>query len=227
MTKETITLAAVRRDLAVKPTAIRAAAAVPGVVYGSTEHTVVQCNAKELRQAYTRAGENTLVSLSMDGKSIPCLIHAISFHPVSGAITHVDFYAVDMKKKVSAHVPVIFSGESPAVKTLGGVLVTVHGQLEVSCLPSDLPENFVVSLQTLENFRDTITVADLVLPAGVTVKNSPETVIVTVQEPRKEEVVTPTVVEGAAATPADGAAAPAAEGTAPAAKAEEKPAAKK
>ena len=229
MKKDTIALSASLRDAKAKPNAVRAAGATPGVLYGSVAHALVQCDAKALKNVYVRAGENTLVSVSLDGKEIPCLIHEVSLHPVSGAITHVDFYAVDMKKKVSAHVPVVFTGESPAVKTLGGVLVTVHGQLEVSCLPADLPERFTVDLSTLENFRDSLTVANLTLPKGVTVKNAPETVIVTVQEPRKEEEVAPVATaataEGAAA-PAEGAAAPA-EGAAPtAAKAEEKPAKK-
>lgn len=229
MKKDTIALTATFRDTKAKPNALRTSGTVPGVIYGSVKHALVQCSAKELRSVYTRAGENSLVAVTLDGKDIPCLIHAISFHPVSGAISHVDLYAVDMKKKVTAHVPVVFTGESPAVKTLGGVLVTVHGHLEVSCLPSDLPEHFSVDLSTLHNFRDTVTVANLTLPSGVTIKNAPATVIVTVQEPRKEEVVAAPVTaaaEGAAATTADGAAPAAPGAAAPAAKAEEKPAKK-
>ena len=144
---------------------------------------------------------------------------------------HIDFYAVDMTKKVTTHVPVIVKGESPAVKAQGGVLVTVHSQLEVTCLPKDLPQNFIVDISKLENFRDSILVSMLQVPTGVVIKTSPDTVIVTVQEPRKEEVIAPVpgaavpgaegAVEGAAAAPgAEGAAVPAA--GAPAAKPGEK-----
>ncbi len=211
-----IVLAVNARDAKEKANAIRLAGSVPGVIYGGIVHTCVKCSAKELKSVYVKAGENTLVEVDLDGKKVPCLIHAISFHPVSDKIESVDLYAVDMTKKVTAHVPVILKGESPAVKTQGGVLVTVHSQVEVSCLPADLPNSFVIDIAVLENFRDSVTVAKLVLPKGVTIKNPPETVIVTVQEPRKEEVVevvTSTPVDGAA--PAEGAAA--APGAAPAA----------
>ena len=120
-----------------------------------------------------------------------------------------------MTKKVTTRIPVIVEGEAPAVKSLGGVLVTVHDEVEVTCLPQDIPAHFVVSLLTLENFRDSITVAQIKVPAGVTIKSAPETIIITVQEPRKEEVVevVAATTEGAAAAPgAEGAAAPAAGG---------------
>jgi large subunit ribosomal protein L25 len=212
---------------------MRKAGQVPGVIYGNAmKNTSIVCNAKELHNVYVKAGENTLVDVDMGGKKIPCLIHAISFDPVTSAYEHIDLYAVDMTKKVTTHVPVVFQGECPAVKNHGGVLLTVHSSLEVTCLPSNIPESFVVDLTTLENLRDSVTVSKLKIPEGVTVKEIPETAIVIVQEPRKEEVIEPVVsateggegaaapgTEGATAT-APGAAAPAAgakPGTAPAA----------
>lgn len=216
MKKETITLAVQVREPKEKVNGLRAQGTVPGIVYGNMKNTLVKSSMKDLQNVYVRAGENTLVEVELDGKKVPCLIHAISFDPVTSKIEHVDFYAVDMSKKVTAHVPVFTTGESPAVKTQGGMIVIVHGQLEVSCLPADLPSSFTVDISTLENFHDTITVASLKVPSGVTLKNSPETVILTVQEPRKEEVIEPApgTVPAEGATPAEGAA-PAAPGTAP------------
>ncbi len=214
MKKETITLTVEARKAAENPKVVRRAGEVPGIIYGSkAENLSVKCKLKELHSVYVKAGENNLVEVTVDGKKIPCLIHAISFEPVSGREEHVDFYAVDMTKKVTTHVPIVVEGESPAVKTLGGVLVTVHDNVEVTCLPQDIPSNFVVNLSVLENFHDSITVATLKAPEGVVIKSSPETVIITVQEPRKEEVieVVAAPVDGAAA---DGAAAPGAEGAA-------------
>ncbi len=215
-----IALAVTVRKASEKPNAIRATGSVPGVIYGDIANTPIMCSAKDVHNVYVKAGENTLVEVDMDKKKVPCLIHAISFHPVSGKVEHFDLYAVDMTKKVTAHVPIVLKGESLAVKAQGGVLLTVHGQLEVSCLPADLPSSFVIDISKLENLRDSITVANLEVPKGVTIKNGPETVIVMVQEPRKEEVVEPVpgapVVGEAGAAPADaaagapGAAAPAA-----------------
>lgn len=111
-----------------------------------------------------------------------------------------------MTKKVKTHVPVVFTGESPAVKGMGGIIVTVHDRVTVSCLPNDIPHQFTIDLGVLQNFRDSVTIAKLEVPKGVTIEEGAETVIVTVQEPRAEEVavVATAPVEGEAA--ADGAA---------------------
>ncbi len=221
MKKDPISLVVSAREAKEKPNAIRRAGSVPGVIYGSIDNTAIKCSAKDVHNVFVKAGENTIVEVDTGKKKVPCLIHAISFHPVSGKVEHVDLYAVDMTKKVTTHVPVILKGESLAVKAQGGVLVTVHSQLEVSCLPADLPSSFTIDISKLENLRDSVTVGSLQIPKGVTMKNGPETVIVMVQEPRKEEVITPVVTavaEGEAAAPgAPGAAAPSAPGAAPAA----------
>ncbi|MSR68056.1 50S ribosomal protein L25 [Candidatus Peribacteria bacterium] len=235
MNKEVIALAVSARDKGVSPKNLRRVGTVPGVIYGGkAENTSIQCSMKELHNVYVKAGENTLVEIDLGGKKIPCLIHAISFDPVSDKEEHVDFYAVDMTKKVTTHVPVRVEGESPAVKTLGGVLVTVHDEIEVTCLPSDIPAFFMINIAKLDNFRDSITVASLTVPKDVVIKSPADMVILTVQEPRAEEVVEVVAapVEGAVA--ADGTAVPAAEGapgsapaaTAPAGKTDDKGAGK-
>lgn len=218
--KTATSLTVLAREKATKPSDLRAAGLVPCVVYGNKmENSSVQCNAKEFHAVYLTAGENKVVDIDVAGKKVPCLIHAVSFDPVSGNYEHIDFYAVDMKKKVTAKVPMVVKGESPAVKSQGGVLITVHDHLEVSCLPSDIPESFIVDISILENFHQSILAGALKIPEGVTLKTSPETVLVTIHEPRKEEeVVVVTATEGAptdgtvpaegAATAAEGAAAP-------------------
>lgn len=209
--KKAIPLSVSNRDSTHNVKDMRKAGDVPGVIYGNTmKNTSIKCNAKELHGVYVKAGENNLIEVDVDGKKVPCLIHSISFDPVTSAYEHIDLYAVDMTKKVTTNVPVVFTGECPAVKNHGGVLLTVHGQLEVTCLPSDIPESFVVDLTVLENLRDSVTVAKLTIPAGVVVTKPPETAIVIVQEPRKEEVI-----EVVAAVAAEGAAAPGAEAAAP------------
>ncbi|MDD5055975.1 MAG: 50S ribosomal protein L25 [Candidatus Peribacteraceae bacterium] len=216
--EKALSLAVQTRDLKESVRTLRSGGTVPAVIYGNkTANTAVKCSDKDFIAVFLKAGENTLVEVDLDGKKIPCLIHAVSFDPVSSKCDHIDFYAVDMTKKVTTHVPVIVKGESPAVKAQGGVLVTVHSQLEVTCLPKDLPQNFTVDISTLENFRDSILVGMLKVPTGVVIKTSPDTVIVTVQEPRKEEVIAPVAgaaVPGAEGVPAEGAAAPGAEGAA-------------
>jgi large subunit ribosomal protein L25 len=222
--KEALSLSVSTRAADENVKALRKAGSVPGIIYGNkTKNISIKCLHKALQAIYVKAGENTLVTVDIDGKQVPCLIHAVSFEPVSGSYEHVDFYAVDMTKKVTTHVPVIVEGESLAVKTQGGVLVTVHDQIEVTCLPSDIPSHFIVNISKLENLRDSITVAGLVVPKNVTIKTPVETVIVTIQEPRKEEVIevaAPVAAEGA--VPAEGAAAEGAAAPGAAAKTDEK-----
>jgi len=212
--KQAIPLNVSGRDLEKNVKHLRKAGIVPGVIYGNTANTPIEFSHKEFHGVFAKAGENTLVDVTMGDKKIPCLIHSVSYEPVTSAYEHIDFYAVDMAKKVTTHVPIHFEGESPAVKNEGGVLLTVHSQLEVTCLPSALPSHFVVDLGKLEKLRDSFTVADLSVAEGVEITESTDTAIVIVQEPRKEEVIEPVVtapVAGAeGTTPASGAAAPAA-----------------
>lgn len=163
-------------------------------------------------KAYTKAGESSLVELDLGGKKVPVLFHDVTFDPVSDAIAHVDFFAVDMKKEVEADVSILFEGESPAVKE-GAILVTALDSITVRCLPKNLPHNLPIDLSKLVEMGSQLTVADITVPPDVTLLVEPDAVIAIAQEPREEEVAVAPVVDAAAAgaTPADGAA-PAAEG---------------
>ncbi len=225
---DSITLSATARDNKVKPKALRRAQQVPCVVYGTLEKTLhVQCAEKDLHKVFIKAGESTLVELDIAGKKVPVLFKEVTFDPITDREMHVDFYAVNMKEEIEAPVPIHVEGESPAVKSEGGILVLPQNTILVRCLPADLPHSLTINISTLAAFHDVITVKDLVLPKGVQVMETPETVIATVQEPRKEEVIAPVATDAAAAgaegaaagaAAADGAAAgaPAAAGAAPA-----------
>lgn len=188
---------------------------VPCIVYGNkTENRAFQCDVVALTKAYIKAGESTLVELDLNGATVPVLFHEIDFDPVTDVISHVDFFAVDMNKEVEADVAIVFEGESPAVKE-GAILVTPLQSVAVRCLPKNLPHNLVVDVSALVEMGAQLTVANIVVPTGVTLLVEPETVVAVAQEPRAEEVEeVATPAEGEApvdgAAPADGA--PAAEG---------------
>lgn len=213
---EAIRLVVNRREKSAKAKNLRKAEQVPCEIYGNkTENVSASCKEQELHRVYKAAGESTIVELDLEGKQIPVLIHSLSFDPVSDRYQHVDFYVIDMKKELTTRVPVHTSGESPAIKTLAAILVTVQNEVTVKCLPKDLPHSFTVDLSKLVEFHDTITVADIKVPAGVKIEDAPEKVLYTVQEPRKIEEELPKPAEGE--VPAEGAAAegaPAAEGAA-------------
>ncbi len=200
-----LTLQASARDLGVKATKVRQAGRVPAVVYGSVEGNLhLEIEAAALHKTYNQAGSSTLVELDVAGKKVPVLFREVTFHPITDRETHADFYAVDMKKEIEAPVPVIFEGESPAVKELSAILVTGRDTVLVRCLPSDLPHSLSLSIASLATLNDVLTVKDLQLPKGVKVMDAPETVLMSVQEQRAAEVVatTPTAEEVAAAAAA-------------------------
>lgn len=198
-----VPLAATGRQTDVLAKNLRKEGKVPCVVYGNkAEHAQLQCEYMELYKAYAKAGENTVVNLSVDGKDVPVLFHIVEVDPLSDDIIHVDFYAVDMKKEVEAQVPVHFTGTAPAVEDMGGVMLTTQDHVTVRCLPANLPHELSVSIESLVDFNATVTVADIAVPENVTIVDEPEIVLATAQEPRKEEE--PEAEEGAEGEAAEG-----------------------
>jgi len=179
---------------------LRKSGQVPCVLYGSgVQNTLLQCKELDLHRAFVKAGESTLVELEIESRKTPVLFKDISFEPVSGREIHADFYAVNMQKEIETEVPIRATGEAPAVKELGGVLVIVSAHVHVRCLPADLPHDLPVGIEKIAAFHDAVTVADLQLPPHVKVLEPPKTVLVTAQEPRKEEEFAPPPTTEAAA----------------------------
>ncbi len=208
---QTIPLTVQARTTQQSPRTLRTQGSIPGVVYGNADHALIAVEEQALKKAYVKAGESTIVELDTGKGKIPVLFHAIDFDPVTDRMTHVDFYAVDMKKEVEAEVHVRLEGESPAVKDLGAILVTALHEVTVKALPANLPHDLPVDLSKLTEMGGTLTVADIVVPEGVTILNNADEVVAIAQEPREEEVEeAPAPAEGEAAategaTPAEGA----------------------
>jgi len=213
-----IPLAASKRQSGVKPNALRRSGGIPCVLYGQkVENTLLECAASALQKAFDYAGKSALVELSIEGSTgkVPALFRDIAFDPVTDHCIHADFYAVDLTKEVEVPIPLRFEGVSPAVRDLAGVLVVPLDHVTVRCLPLHLPAELSLSLDSLAQFGDVLTVRDIPLPPQVRILEELSVVVATVQEQRKEEEIappTPAVVEGA---PTEGAS-PAAEGAAPA-----------
>ncbi|MBI1812528.1 50S ribosomal protein L25 [Candidatus Peregrinibacteria bacterium] len=200
-----IPLQAIVRDGSSKVKKMRSDGLVPCVVYGhAVKNMALQCDVRALHKAFQKAGESTLVELELGGKKVPVLFKDIDFDPVSGIEIHADFYAVNMAEEIETLVPIHFEGEPPAVKTLAGIFVVTHDQVRVRCLPKDLPHALTVDVTKLENFHDSVAIKDIQVPAGVKVMETMETVLATVQEPRKEEEV---IAATTVAAPAEGEAA--------------------
>ncbi len=170
---------------------LRNASLVPGVVYGhGFENKNVAVSLVPFEKVLAKAGESTLVDLVVDDATpFKVLIHEVQRDPVTSVPRHVDFFHVSMTEKLSTHIPIVFIGESKAVKELGGTLVKTLDAVAVECLPQDLVHELSVDLASLENFDDALRVADLKVPAGIEITSDPEEMIVTVKAPRTEEEI--------------------------------------
>ena len=176
-----------REVLGKRVKALRTAGKLPAVLYGhNVENKQIEISERDFAKAFKAAGESTLVNLTVDDKTLPVLIHDVQHHYLHGRPIHVDFYAVNMTEKIKVHVPVHFIGESPAVKALGGTLVKNLSEVEVECLPSDLPQSYEVDISLLNTFEDVIRVSSLPTDDKVVILTPAEAVITNVAPPRTE-----------------------------------------
>lgn len=168
---------------------VRSEGEVPGVIYGfETENRNISAPYNDFAKVYRTGGESSLIDLQVEGgDTVKALIKDVQRHPITDRFTHVDFFKVNLNEKIRTEVRLVFTGEAPAVKALGGSLVTNKDHVEMECLPTNLVKEIEVDLSGLETFEDLIRVSDLKLPEGVEVLDEPERVLVTVAAPRTEE----------------------------------------
>jgi large subunit ribosomal protein L25 len=168
---------------------------IPAVLYGhNVESTNLSVPSNEFEKLFRKAGESTLIELTTeDGKVHNVLIQEVQRHFLTTKPIHVDFLQVNMTETLKATVALEFIGESLAVKAEGGVLVKVLNEVEVECLPMDLPHNIEVDISAIKNFSDHITVKDLKVSSKVKILTDGDEVVAKVQPPRNVEAeLTPT-----------------------------------
>jgi large subunit ribosomal protein L25 len=204
--------------------ALRREGRLPGVIFGGhAESTPVETNTSTFQKGYRRWGQTTLLSLTgIDGGDVPVLVHDVSREPRTGSLLHVDFVRVSLTEKTHAVVPLHFTGESPAVRTHGGVMVHALSEVRIEAFPQDIPHQIDVDLAKIEQIEDTLYVRDLVVDGSkIEILNDGEQVIAKAVAPRAEEEVKPAAVaaegEAVEGEAAEEGAAPAAGGSAPAA----------
>lgn len=187
-TKQRLELAAqLRTVLGTKVKHVRTAGMIPAVLYGKGHQAVsLQIPEKAFEKIFRDAGESTLVYVTVGSESHPTIIHDVVRHPVSDAYLHADFYKVRLDEKVKAEVPIVFVGESPAVKNLGAILVKSLNEVEVEALPQNLPHQITVDLSALENIGDHVAVVGLNVK-DARILGNPDEIVVIVQAPKSEE----------------------------------------
>ena len=185
---------------------LRTRGLIPGVLYGAKKDAVpLAVSPKEITTILrSKTGENTLFDLEIGGSRRKVILKEFQVNPIKGNLLHADFYEVALDKpiEVSVHIEVV--GIPVGVKVQGGLLDHVTREVEVSCLPSDIPEKITVDVSELE-MGQAVRVGDLKVPDKVTMLSEADLVIVHVVAPRAEEEI------AAAAAPAEGEAAAGAE----------------
>ncbi len=194
---------------------LRHAGQVPAVLYGAhAEARNLSLNhLKLLGLVDNEKFYCTIVSVNVGAEKQACIVKDVQMHPARHAVVHVDLQRVVENEKIRLHLPIHFKGETvaPGVKTQGGVVSHMMADVEVSCLPKDLPEFLEVDMSAM-NLNDTIFLGDIALPEGVAVaelshgRNPP---VVSIHTPRVAE---PEPTAEAAPETATAAAAPAAAG---------------
>ena len=164
---------------------------IPAVYYGSqTKSTPIYVSEIAFNKMFKEAGESTIVELATGKEKLSSLVHDVQFDAVTGKPSHADFYIVEANQTLTVSVPLEFVGVSEAVKSLGATLIKVMHEIEVECLPQDLPHEIIVDISKLATLEDNIFVKDLVLPRGVKVEAHETDVIASVVL-GKEEVEAP------------------------------------
>jgi large subunit ribosomal protein L25 len=207
------------------PNALRRDGFIPATVYGhSLKSFSVQVNAKEFskipHKAYSHINE-----LELSGKDkFPVIIRNVHRDPVRDTYYNIEFYKINEKEKIKVKVALNYTGVSEAV-VKGGILIVSQTEIEVQCLPMNIPDAIDVDLSVITEIGQVIHAGDLKVTDGIIVLAKKEEILVKVEVPKTHEVEAPKA-EAAAATPAAGAAAPAAGAAAPAAGGKAAPAAK-
>lgn len=182
---------------------------LPGVFYGPKAQTVaLEVNRKDFLSRVADLEGSHLIRMKSGSPLLAdkvALVKEMQFHPVTGEVLHADFYEVDLTAKIRVKVPLHFVGKAVGV-VRGGILQPIVREVEVECLPMDIPEFFDVEVSALD-IGDSLHVTELAMPEGVIAASESDLTLVTVVPPSIEEAPTPTE---AAAAPVEGAEAPAA-----------------
>jgi ribosomal protein L25, Ctc-form len=182
--------AKIRTEQGRKTEELRRQGFVPAVLYGpGIENRNLAVAAKDFSDLLRRAGKTSLISLKIDGvkDDFMILINDFSVDPINDKIVHIDLYQPDLKKEIEAEVPLIFEGEAPAVKDLGGTLVKNFDEITVKALPADLPREIKVDIAVLKTFDDAVMVKDLPIGAKIELLKNPEEIVALVIEAQQIE----------------------------------------
>jgi large subunit ribosomal protein L25 len=183
---------------------LRRSGLIPAIVYGAFQESIaVAVDPKQmLKIMHSKSGQNTIFDVQLQDSSATAMIVDWQFDPVKDTLLHVDLKRIDLSKRLRVNVPVSTVGEPKGVKIDGGLLEIVTRELEVECLPDDIPQSFVVDVTELM-MHQSVRVGDIPMPVDVKLVSSADNVIAHIVAMRAEEE--PAAAEAAEVVPAAGA----------------------
>jgi len=200
-------LEALLRDVGSKNDArrVRRGGKVPGVLYGAGKQALpVSLDPRQIsRILHSASGHNTIFDLTMDGEQTKAMIVDWQYEPIKGALLHVDLKRIAMDKKLHVKVPIVLKGEAAGVKQQGGILEQVTREVELECLPGDIP-SFIEADVTDLVFGKVMRIADLPHNEKLKVLSDPNQPVAHVISVKEEVAATPEAAAAeAAAAPAE------------------------
>jgi large subunit ribosomal protein L25 len=187
---EKVVLKATKRDVIGKQVrAMRRAGQLPAVIYGrQSEPIIITLDAHVAALTLGKLTSSSLVTIDVDGTEYASLVREKQRDYIKNRLLHIDFLAVSLDEKIRTSVSVVFRGVSAAVKDHNAVLVKNLEELEVECLPTDLPESIVVDISVLKRPGEGIRVHEVNVSENVHILNDPDTMVAVATFARVEEV---------------------------------------
>ncbi len=198
---ERLELSAQKREETGKGSArkLRKTGLIPAVLYGGNRQPVnLKLDASEVEDVI---GGNVIIDLSLEDETDPVMVKEVQRDIIKGDLLHVDFYQVDLEEKIEVEVPVETVGQSIGERE-GGILEVILREIEISCLPTDIPETFEVDISDLE-VGDSVSVADLEVSEDIEIITDSDETIATIvvpselnldEEEEEEELEEPEVI---------------------------------
>ncbi len=204
--KQTELLATTRQILGKKVRFLRREGITPVHLFGhNVESLALQCDTAQLKHVMAQAGLTSLISLKVDKAKKPknVVIREVQRAPATRDLLHVDFYQVSMAEKMRVEVPIIMTGEAPALKEKGNFLSQELTSLSVECLPGEIPSRVDIDITSLAKVGQAIHVKDIILGKESTILSNPEQMVVKISARRTEETAEEVEEEGAAPAAAE------------------------
>jgi len=179
-----------------KVKALRRQGLVPANLFGGSKETEpLQLSLADFKRVYDKVGESTIIDLNIGGKKEKALIDEVQYDPF-GNVLHVDFKRIEAGEKLTATVAIELQGEAPAVKEGRGILLTLLNELEVECLPQDLPSEIRIDITSLTEVGQEIKIADLPIDQKKVriLEHEPDDVVLKIDYPEMAEEEEPTPV---------------------------------